>query len=93
MTVVAPPAVRPPTCSRSRTVVVRSGDVLVDERGREPGEGELGPGDEDLGLDPGARLPADHVEDLLGQGRITFGDGIHPRTPTRTPRNRAGAAG
>src|SRR5207253_141017 len=60
-------------------------DVLVDEGVGEAGQRRPARLGGDLGLGP----VADEVEDLLAQ---LGGSSGHPFTPTRTPRNRAGAA-
>ena len=59
-------------------------DVLVDEGVGEAGQCRAALLGGDLGLGP----VADEVEDLLAE----VGRAAHPFTPTRTPRNRAGAA-
>jgi hypothetical protein len=59
-------------------------DVLVDEGVGEAGQRRPAVLGGDLGLGP----VADTVEDCLAD----VGGGGHPFTPTRTPRNRAGAA-
>src|SRR5439155_531856 len=63
-------------------------DVLVDVGVREPGQRQGPPLHEHLGLGTRTGQRADQVEHLGGE--VDF---AHPRTPTRTPVNRAGADG
>ena len=86
--VVVADAVRPSfaTCSVTEHALVA--DVLVDKRIGEAGEafrhhahGHSGPG------------PAVHQVEGAGRQGVEVGGVGHPRTPTRTPRNRQGTAG
>jgi hypothetical protein len=65
------------------------GDVLVDRGVGEAGQRERGLLDAHGGLGVGPGLGADLVQDRGGE---VVEVGAHPRTPTRTPEKRAGAA-
>src|SRR5206468_10953523 len=82
-------------------------DVLVDEPRREPGQGLAAPADGDLHLGI-PRSRADEVDNVVGEIEAARGVPVgrrhrpaafgrrhrrYPRTPTRTPRKRAGTDG
>ena len=94
-------AFRPSSATRMQDVVDLGGDVLVDEAGREAGQGRLSPGGRSPR--PRRRAPARGRGRRCGPParaqRCAVGRALgrrhrrHPRTPTRIPRKRAGTAG
>jgi hypothetical protein len=68
----------------------RVGHVLVDAGVGEPGQRQRGVVDQRFGLGGAAGQPADEVDDPAREIELR---GHQPVTPTRTPVNRAGAAG
>ena len=90
-TVAEPEHVRPSWWTRSRTVVDVLGDVLVDHRVGEPGQAEPVPIDRRLDLGAGQRRATRARPPIARLGEVQLG--AHARTPTRTLRKRAGAAG